>query len=84
MGVAQAKPACKHTIATRKCYQYNTVKKSDDQHVQRTRPKHGRRSYISVGIGGDSQSLLEGEPLRSKDKGLLSYNIDVFIQFLFL
>ena len=22
--VAQAKPACKHTIATRKCYQYNT------------------------------------------------------------
>ena len=24
MGVAQAKPACKHTIATRKCYQYNT------------------------------------------------------------
>ena len=23
MGVAQAKPACKHTIATRKCYQYN-------------------------------------------------------------
>ena len=22
MGVAQAKPACKHTIATRKCYQY--------------------------------------------------------------
>ena len=25
MGVAQAKPACKHTIATRKCYQYNTI-----------------------------------------------------------
>ena len=24
VGVAQAKPACKHTIATRKCYQYNT------------------------------------------------------------
>ena len=23
VGVAQAKPACKHTIATRKCYQYN-------------------------------------------------------------
>ena len=22
VGVAQAKPACKHTIATRKCYQY--------------------------------------------------------------
>ena len=26
VGVAQAKPACKHTIATRKCYQYNTYK----------------------------------------------------------
>ena len=25
VGVAQAKPACKHTIATRKCYQYNTT-----------------------------------------------------------
>ena len=25
VGVAQAKPACKHTIATRKCYQYNTM-----------------------------------------------------------
>ena len=25
MGAAQAKPACKHTIATRKCYQYNTI-----------------------------------------------------------
>ena len=24
VGVAQAKPACKHTIATRMCYQYNT------------------------------------------------------------
>ena len=28
VGVAQAKPACKHTIATRKCYQYNTRKSS--------------------------------------------------------
>ena len=27
VGVAQAKPACKHTIATRKCYQYNTIYK---------------------------------------------------------
>ena len=25
VGVAQAKPACKHTIATRKCHQYNTI-----------------------------------------------------------
>ena len=45
--------------------------------MQRTRPKHGRRSYISVGIGGDTHSLLEREPLRSKDSGLLSYNIDI-------
>ena len=35
--------------------------------------KHGRRSYLSVGIGGDSQSLLERELLRSKDRGILSY-----------
>ena len=28
-------------------------------------------------MGGDSQSLLEQEPLRSKDRGLLSYNIVV-------
>ena len=25
VGVAQAKPACSHTIATRKCSQYNTI-----------------------------------------------------------
>ena len=47
--------------------------------MQRTRPKHGRRSYLSVGIGGDSQSLLEREPLRCKDRGLLSYNIDSIV-----
>ena len=29
VGVAQAKPACKHTIATRKCYQYNTINLKD-------------------------------------------------------
>ena len=44
--------------------------------MQRTRQKHGRRSYLSVGIGGDSQSLPEREPTRSKDRDLLSYNID--------
>ena len=44
--------------------------------MQRKHPKHARRSYLSVGIGGDSQSLLEREPLQSKDRGLLSYNID--------
>ena len=38
--------------------------------------KHGRRSYLSVGTFGDSQSFLEREPLRSKDRGLFSYNID--------
>ena len=51
--------------------------KSDDRHVQRIRRKHGRHSYLSVGVGGDSQSLLEREPTRSKDRGLLSYNIDI-------
>ena len=45
-------------------------KKADDRHVQRIRHKHGRRSYLSGGIGDDSQSLLEREPTRSKDKGL--------------
>ena len=45
--------------------------------MHRTRHKHGRRSYLSDGIGGDSQSLLEREPLRSNDRVLLSYNIDI-------
>ena len=42
--------------------------------MQITRQKHGRRSYLSVVIGSDSQSLLERETTRSKDRGLLSYN----------
>ena len=54
---------------------FDRVKKSDDRHVQRTLQKHGRRSCLFVDIGGDSQSLLEREPTRSKDRGLLSYNI---------
>ena len=33
VGVAQAKPACKHTIATRKCYQYNTIQSSSLRRV---------------------------------------------------
>ena len=45
--------------------------------MQRTRQKHGRRSYLSVGIGDDAHRLLEPEPLRSKNRGFLSYNIDV-------
>ena len=38
--------------------------------------KHGRKSYLSVGTGGDVQTLLKAEPLRSKDRGLFTYNID--------
>ena len=30
-----------------------------------------------MGIGGDYQSILEREPLRSKYWGLLSYNIEI-------
>ena len=41
--------------------------------------KHGRSSYLSVGTGGDVQTLLEAEPLRSKDRGLFTYNIDYVI-----
>ena len=40
--------------------------------------KHGRSSYLSVGTGGDVQTLLEAEPLRSKDRGLFTYNIDIY------
>ena len=52
------------------------IKKSDDRHVQRIRHKHGRRPYLAVGVSGDSDSLLELEPTRSKDRGLLPNNID--------
>ena len=52
---------------------------SDDRRVQRIRHKHDRPYYFSVGVGGDSQSLLEREPTRSKDKGLLSYNIEISV-----
>ena len=31
-----------------------------------------------MGVSGDSESLLELEPTRSKDRGLLSYNIDIY------
>ena len=44
--------------------------------MHRKRHKHGRRSYLSGGTGGGSQSLLEREPLQSKYRGLLSYNIE--------
>ena len=42
--------------------------------------KHGRSSYLSVGTGGDVQTLLEAEPLRSKDRGLHTYNIDIYYE----
>ena len=45
--------------------------------------KQGRRSYVSVGTFGDSQSLLEREPLQSKDRCLFSYNIDVCVALLY-
>ena len=45
--------------------------------MHQARHKHGRRSYLSDGIGGDSHSLLEPEPLWSKDRGLFSYNIEM-------
>ena len=38
--------------------------------------KHGRGSYLSDGTRGDSQSPVEAEPLRSKDRGVFSYNIE--------
>ena len=41
--------------------------------------KHGRGSYLSDGTRGDSRSPVEAEPLRSKDRGLLTYNIDIHI-----
>ena len=53
------------------------IKKSDDRHVQRIRHEHDRRSYLSLDVGCDSHSRLELKHIRSKDRGLLSYNIDV-------
>ena len=44
--------------------------------MQRTHINTDDARTFSVGIGGDFQSLLEREPLRSNDRGLLSYNID--------
>ena len=38
--------------------------------------KHGPGSYLSDGTRGDSQSHAERDPLRSKDRGLFTYNID--------
>ena len=38
--------------------------------------KHGPGSYLSDGTRGDSQSHAERDPLRSKDRGLFTYNIE--------
>ena len=38
--------------------------------------KHGRGSYLPDGTRGDAQSPVEAEPLRSKDRGLFTYNIE--------
>ena len=48
-------------------------KTSDDRNVLQTHIN----TYFSDGTCGDSQSLVEREPLRSKDRGLLTYNIDI-------
>ena len=54
----------------------NSKKKRRSKRATNTH-KHGRSSYLSVGTGGDVQTLLEAEPLRSKDRGLFTYNIDI-------
>ena len=43
--------------------------------------KHGRGSYLSDGTRGDSKSHVEPEPLRSKDIGLFTYNIEKMTLF---
>ena len=49
MGVAQAKPACKHTIATRKCYQYNTkLKRTPVDSERHTILKLNLNTYQSI------------------------------------
>ena len=58
VGVAQAKPACKHTIATRKCYQYNNEYKLDGV---------GNISLSTIGEGGTR----EGGILILKFKDIL-------------
>ena len=42
--------------------------------------KHGRGSYLSDGTRGDSQSPVEAEPLRSKDRGLFTYNRNAILR----
>ena len=53
----------------------NSKKIRRSKHATNTH-KHGRGSYLSDGTRGDSPSPVEAEPLRSKDRGLPTYNID--------
>ena len=53
----------------------NSKKIRRSKHATNTH-KHGRGSYLSDGTHGDSQSHVERQPLRSKDRGLFTYNID--------
>ena len=53
----------------------NSKKIRRSKHATNTH-KHGRGSYLSDGTHGDSRSHLEAEPLRSKDRGFFSYNIE--------
>ena len=53
-----------------------TMAWSRHQQVARGYLGNGRGSYLSDGTRGDSQSPVEAEPLRSKDRGRLTYNID--------
>ena len=54
----------------------NSKKIRRSKHATNTH-KHGRGSYLSDGTRGDSQSPVEADPLRSKNRGFFSYNIDM-------
>ena len=54
----------------------NSKKIRRSKHATNTH-KHGRGSYLSDGTHGDSRSHLEAGPLRSKDRGFFSYNIEI-------
>ena len=54
-------------------------KKSDGRNVLQTHIN----TYLSDGTRGDSGILVERDPLRSKDRGLFTYNIDItYINFI--
>ena len=51
-------------------------KKSDGRNMLQTHINTVESSYLSVGTVGDSKSPVEAEPLRSKDRGFFTYNIE--------